>query len=60
MIFFHSLGGLLVTAVMKYADNLLKGFAMAASLVSACCFSVYFFNFDLTANFMIGAYTILK
>jgi UDP-galactose transporter len=59
VIVLHSLGGLLVTAVMKFADNLLKGFAMAASLVSACFFSVYFFHFVLTANFIFGALMVV-
>lgn len=55
----HSLGGLLVTAVMKFADNVLKGFAMAASLVCACLFSAKFFDFVLSANFALGAILVV-
>jgi UDP-sugar transporter A1/2/3 len=51
----HSLGGLLVTAVMTFADNVLKGFAMAASLIFACLFSAKFYGFVLSANFALGA-----
>jgi len=35
--FTFSTGGLLVTAVMKYADNLLKGFAMAGYVALSSC-----------------------
>mmetsp|Transcript_23236 Transcript_23236/g.37321 ORF Transcript_23236/g.37321 Transcript_23236/m.37321 type:complete len:359 (-) Transcript_23236:386-1462(-) len=59
VVFLHSLGGLLVTAVMKFADNLLKGFAMAASLISACFLSVHFFEFVLTSNFIFGALLVV-
>lgn len=55
----HSLGGLLVTAVMKFADNLLKGLAMAASLVLSCLLSAIFFDFVLSANFAFGACLVL-
>eukprot|EP00802_Teleaulax_amphioxeia_P014059 Tamp_14118.p1 GENE.Tamp_14118~~Tamp_14118.p1 ORF type:complete len:375 (+),score=44.73 Tamp_14118:164-1288(+) len=55
----HSVGGLLVTAVMKFADNLLKGFAMAASMISACVLSVHFFDFALTANFLSGSLIVV-
>lgn len=55
----HSIGGLLVTAVIKFADNLLKGFAMAASLVSSCFLSVQLFDFVLTANFLFGAFFVV-
>lgn len=30
--------------VVKYADNLLKGFATSISIVFSCIFSIYFFS----------------
>jgi UDP-sugar transporter A1/2/3 len=55
----HSIGGLLVTAVMKFADNLLKGLAMAASLILSCFLSMYYFEFILTSNFLAGSLLVL-
>ena len=51
----QSLGGLLVAVVVKYADNILKGFATSLAIVISCVVSVYFFNFQLSFQFVIGA-----
>ncbi len=49
-----SLGGLLVAAVVKYADNVLKTFATSVSIVLSALVSVLFFQFALTPGFAVG------
>nr|XP_022904230.1 UDP-galactose translocator [Onthophagus taurus] len=48
-------GGLIVAVVVKYADNILKGFATSLAIVISCIASVYIFEFVLTFQFAIGA-----
>jgi len=40
----QALGGLVVAAVMKYADNILKGFAAALSIVLSSIISYFFLS----------------
>ncbi|XP_064633603.1 UDP-galactose translocator-like isoform X2 [Lineus longissimus] len=51
----QSFGGLMVAMVVKYADNILKGFATSAAIVISCVASIYFFDFQLSVQFMFGA-----
>mmetsp|Transcript_93209 Transcript_93209/g.266412 ORF Transcript_93209/g.266412 Transcript_93209/m.266412 type:complete len:89 (+) Transcript_93209:1111-1377(+) len=44
-IFLGSGGGLLVALVVKYADNVLKGFATSVSIVLSSVLSVFIFSF---------------
>ncbi|ESO99556.1 hypothetical protein LOTGIDRAFT_158650 [Lottia gigantea] len=59
VIFLQSFGGLIVAVVVKYADNILKGFATSASIVLSCIVSVYFFDFHLSIQFVIGASLVM-
>ncbi|KAK1736361.1 nucleotide-sugar transporter [Skeletonema marinoi] len=52
-------GGLLVAAVIKYADNVLKGMATGVSVVTATFFSMFLFGTSLSIQFAIGAGVIL-
>jgi solute carrier family 35 (UDP-sugar transporter), member A1/2/3 len=52
-------GGLLVAAVIKYADNVLKGLATGVSVVVATGFSALFFATALSGQFTLGALMIL-
>jgi solute carrier family 35 (UDP-sugar transporter), member A1/2/3 len=52
-------GGLLVAAVIKYADNVLKGLATGVSVVVATTFSIVFFGTPLSGQFATGAAMIL-
>lgn len=52
-------GGLLVAMVVKYADNILKGFATSLSIIISCVASIYLFNFNLTIQFTIGAFFVI-
>lgn len=48
-------GGLIVAMVVKYADNILKGFATSLAIVISCVASIYLFGFELTLQFAAGA-----
>ena len=52
-------GGLLVAAVIKYADNVLKGLATGVSVVLATVCSMILFHTPLTLQFALGAVLIL-
>ncbi|KAF5294636.1 hypothetical protein FQA39_LY02768 [Lamprigera yunnana] len=52
-------GGLLVAVVVKYADNILKGFATSLAIVISCIASIYIFNFVLTLQFFFGAMLVI-
>ncbi|XP_055587129.1 UDP-N-acetylglucosamine transporter [Uranotaenia lowii] len=48
-------GGLIVAVVVKYADNILKGFATSLAIIISCVASMYLFEFNLTLQFTVGA-----
>jgi UDP-sugar transporter A1/2/3 len=52
-------GGMLVAAVIKYADNVLKGLATGVSVVVATGCSMALFGTPLTTQFTMGASIIL-
>ena len=52
-------GGLLVAIVIKYADNILKGFATSVSVVLSCVVSFFLFDVTVTAQFALGAALVL-
>ena len=52
-------GGLLVAAVIKYADNVLKGMATGVSVVTSTACSTIIFGTPLTGQFTMGAVMIL-
>ncbi|XP_076133024.1 UDP-galactose translocator [Alosa pseudoharengus] len=51
----QAFGGLLVAVVVKYADNILKGFATSFSIVVSTIMSVYLFGFHVDLVFTLGA-----
>ena len=53
-------GGLLVAMVVKYADNILKGFATSLSILFSCTVSYFLFNFQINAQFATGAACVLS
>jgi len=59
VIVLQSLGGLLVAVVVKYADNILKGFAASSAIVVSCIVSVFFFDFQLSLQFVAGASLVM-
>jgi UDP-sugar transporter A1/2/3 len=52
-------GGLLVAVVVKYADNILKGFATSLAIILSCVVSIYLFEFHLTFQFVVGASLVI-
>ena len=55
----QAFGGLLVAVVVKYADNILKGFATSLAIIVSCFVSVYFFSFQLNLQFVLGASLVI-
>jgi len=53
-------GGLMVAVGVKYADNILKGFATSAAIVLSCIASMYFFDFALSLQFTVGAALVIS
>lgn len=53
------IGGLLTAIVIKYSDNILKGFATSLSIVLSFLASVALFDFRITPGFLGGAVTVL-
>ena len=45
-----SMGGVLVSLCVKYADNIAKSFAMSISILISLCASIWFFEFAVTTN----------
>eukprot|EP01033_Poteriospumella_lacustris_P005163 gene5163-3682_t len=53
-------GGLLVAMVVKYADNVLKGFATSLSIImSALISAVYFHDITINSAFVFGSLVVL-
>eukprot|EP01061_Rhynchopus_euleeides_P026990 TRINITY_DN43964_c0_g1_i1.p1 TRINITY_DN43964_c0_g1~~TRINITY_DN43964_c0_g1_i1.p1 ORF type:complete len:378 (+),score=136.03 TRINITY_DN43964_c0_g1_i1:21-1154(+) len=53
-------GGLLVAIVIKYADNILKGFATALAILLSGVISALFLDFAPSVNFMLGAGLVIS
>lgn len=52
-------GGLIVAVVVKYADNILKGFATSLAIVLSCLASMVLFSFQLTLQFTMGTMLVI-
>ncbi|KAJ7449896.1 nucleotide-sugar transporter [Mycena latifolia] len=52
-------GGLLTALVIKYSDNILKGFATSLSIVISFLASVALFDFQITFTFILGSLIVL-
>ncbi|KAI0723845.1 nucleotide-sugar transporter-domain-containing protein [Cerioporus squamosus] len=52
-------GGLVTAIVIKYSDNILKGFATSLSIVLSFLASVVLFGFRITPTFVIGSSVVL-
>lgn len=52
-------GGLITAVVIKYSDNILKGFATSLSIIISFLASVILFDFRITPSFVIGSSTVL-
>lgn len=52
-------GGLLVALVIKYADNILKGFATSIAIIVSCLASAYLFNTIINFVFACGTFAVV-
>lgn len=55
VIVLQAVGGLVVAVVVKYADNILKGFAAAFSILTSCTMCYFWFDFHPNFIFLMGA-----
>ncbi|XP_061706043.1 UDP-N-acetylglucosamine transporter isoform X1 [Cydia pomonella] len=59
LVILQAAGGLIVAVVVKYADNILKGFATSVAIVISCVASMYIFDFHLTLQFTVGTVLVI-
>ncbi|KPI91261.1 PREDICTED: UDP-N-acetylglucosamine transporter [Papilio xuthus] len=59
LVILQAAGGLIVAVVVKYADNILKGFATSVAIVISCVASMYIFDFHLTVQFALGTVLVI-
>ncbi|KAI9361956.1 UDP-galactose transporter [Pilaira anomala] len=59
VIFIQAGGGLIVGFVVRYADNILKGFATSISIILSSVISIFLFNFEVTLSFSMGALLVI-
>uniref|UniRef100_A0AC35U7H4 UDP-N-acetylglucosamine transporter n=1 Tax=Rhabditophanes sp. KR3021 TaxID=114890 RepID=A0AC35U7H4_9BILA len=60
VIFLQAYGGLIIALVVKYADNILKGFAVSLSIILSSFMSYCFFNdFAPSVAFGVGAAVVI-
>ncbi|KAI7897965.1 UDP-galactose transporter [Cokeromyces recurvatus] len=52
-------GGLIVGLVVRYADNILKGFATSISIIISSVISCWLFDFEMTSIFCLGALLVI-
>jgi len=55
----NAIGGLLVALVIKYADNILRGFASALATITTAILSVFLFGFELKLTFALGSFLVI-
>lgn len=59
VIMLQAQGGLLTAVVVKYSDNIMKGFATSLAIIVSCVVSIYVFDFELTVQFTLGAALVI-
>jgi UDP-sugar transporter A1/2/3 len=55
----QTFGGLLTALVIKYSDNIVKGFATSLAIVISFLASVILFGFEMSVGFSLGAAVVL-
>lgn len=60
VIFLQAGGGLIVALVVKYADNILKGFATSLAIILSSIASIYLFDYVITFQFIVGASLVIS
>jgi solute carrier family 35 (UDP-sugar transporter), member A1/2/3 len=54
LVLVHAFGGLLVAVVVKYADNILKGFATGVAVIFSGVFAALFWEYEPSRLFVVG------
>ncbi|QSZ37057.1 hypothetical protein DSL72_009149 [Monilinia vaccinii-corymbosi] len=55
----QALGGILVALCINFSDNIAKNFATSISIIISFVFSVWFFDFKVSLNFLLGTSIVL-
>ncbi|GMK55497.1 hypothetical protein CspeluHIS016_0205530 [Cutaneotrichosporon spelunceum] len=55
----QTFGGLITAIVIRYSDNIMKGFATSLSIIISFLASVALFNYPITFSFVAGACVVL-
>jgi UDP-sugar transporter A1/2/3 len=55
----QTFGGLITAIVIRYSDNIMKGFATSLSIIISFLASVALFNYPITFSFVAGACIVL-
>lgn len=55
----QSFGGLMISVVIKYADNILKSFSTSCAIIVTCVASVLLFDFHVSLRFASGTTLIM-
>ncbi|XP_075931095.1 CMP-sialic acid transporter isoform X1 [Petromyzon marinus] len=58
VIFLASVGGLYTSVVVKYTDNIMKGFSAAAAIVLSTVASMHLFGLQVGLLFMVGTFLV--
>merc|ERR1712178_310542 len=48
-------GGLIVAVVVKYSDNIIKGFATSSGIIVSSILSAIFMDFKISIQFVLGS-----
>lgn len=59
LVVLNAVGGLLVAMVVKYADNILKGFATSLAIILSTVCSIFFFHFIISLQFIVGTSLVM-
>jgi UDP-galactose transporter len=61
VILLQAAGGMIVATVVKYADNVLKGFATSVSIILSAVWSAALFNdVEINSGFLVGAAVVIS
>ncbi|KAM0792551.1 hypothetical protein ACM66B_005216 [Microbotryomycetes sp. NB124-2] len=52
-------GGLVTALVIKYSDNIMKGFATSLAIILSFCAGVILFEFQVTTSFLVGTVVVV-
>ena len=60
IVFLQAAGGLIVAIVVKYSDNIIKGFATSSGIIVSSVLSAIFWDFKISLHFVFGAALVVS